>query len=188
MSYVKSETNFGDGRSVSLNDLQIPYPEKVFFFAWANGCYQPKRFLRQVADRHPEITDPEEIAKIASREYARQNFVFRAMVIATQKKTQRDLYSRMTQEWHAQTVPEHTEPDNVPSRLVQGEAKGMSYDPAFFICEKVAAALGTDEKPTPAQLKKYFRLIGILRREIASANNMVDLHRNFFAAVKKARQ
>lgn len=188
MSYVKSETNFGDGRSVSLNDLQIPYPEKVFFFAWANGCYQPERFLDQVATKHPEVTDPEKIAEIASREYARQNFVFKAMVQVAIDKTDGDLYSDMTQDWHKQPVPSHTEQENVPFKFLQNKARGMSYDPAFFICEKVASALGTNEKPSPAQYKKFFRLLNILKKEIEIADNMDELKDNFFAAVKKARQ
>jgi len=209
---ISLDPGFADGRSVSLFDSRKSWGELRRRFAYSNGCYKPKKYRNEVkemllikaaeimAKEADQSTAPKvnkikipkiknkEIDKTAATIYYRQNFVFTSMAAYAGKIKNLPLWVDMTQIYHPRPQDIHIEKNRVPKSFSEGgQAKRLARDEAFFIAEKIAKALGYAE-PTPAQLKKYNRLMNILHNQVEVSANMQELHTNFFAEVRRQKQ
>ena len=171
-----------------LLDSNIPWSEKRLWQAKSNGCFQPNQFLKEVAAKHPEVTDPEEIARLAFIEYSGQNFVFGLMKQWAGQKDDEAILIDMTETPYPRPAGLKFEKEYVPESFAKegSMATGMARDPAFYITERVARILDykiSDE----ARRTRFAHALYILEQQVGRSNTMDDLYTNFFNAIKPRR-
>jgi len=179
-----SPEQFGSGALANIwDEPRAPYTKSVYVVANRNGCYEPEAFQRVVAEEYG-INDPEEVARIASVIYSWQNFAFRTMVgMASEKRDARLLNDMVSTEYTHTKTQDQMELARVPARFRDGFAQAMARDEAFYICEQMAKPLGICP-PLRAQWDQFFSLASVLSDVVNTSNTMVELHNNFFAALK----
>ena len=182
---------FGDGKYTgekpeevhAVLDKDIPWSKKVYWQAKSNGCYQPKHFLKETAAKHPEVTDPEEIARLAAEQYSRQNAIYGLMVSWAGEKTDRSLFIDITETPYPRPAELEFESESVPKSFSEeGMASGMARDEAFLIADRVSGIL---EKDIPFEEKRteYLDTLDKLEKQVHTSSTLIELYDRFSSAM-----
>lgn len=181
------EDSFGSGK-VNIeyfSNPDISWKEKAIQAALFNGCPEPESVVAKKAKelQIQGVTDPEEAAKLATRHYLSNNFIYSMMVDLAKKKGDKSLFIDMTSTPHEAYVSPTFEEDHVPENYRSGMMTGLATDQPFGIVKKIIGIWNT-KYPQEAKRTRFCKALDILEQQIGVSNDITQLHKNFMEALK----